>query len=63
MITLTEMIVELVIGSQLKLVSSQYYWVSHHQKATSILNTQYNMQHMQLDNGIVESFFIVSYTH
>lgn len=60
---LIQLVSQLIIGIDIKLLNSQYYWISHHQKVSSILNSQYNIQHMQLDTGIPSSFYIVEYTH
>lgn len=56
------LIVEFMTSSKLKFVNSQFYWMGLHQKYTMLLNSQYNIQHMQPGNGVEESFYIVFYT-
>jgi hypothetical protein len=44
-------------------LTNQYYQLSRYQKVAFMLNSQYNIQHIQPGNSWEQSFIIIAYTH
>lgn len=51
-ILLAMLFIELSIVGKFAEVNTQFYWLNNHQKMVFMLNTQYNIQHMQPGNNI-----------
>lgn len=44
-------------------LTNEYYQLSRYEKVTFMLNTQYNIKHLQAGNLWEDSFMIIAYTH
>lgn len=55
-------ITDLLSANNFNEVNTQFTQLGLHQKFTFLLNSQYNIQHIQPGNGIEISFYIVFYT-
>lgn len=62
-LVLAQILIEINMVTIFNTLTNQYFQVSRYQKTTFMLNTQYNIQHIQPGNSWEQSFVIIAYTH